>query len=210
MSGDTPWDEEDLDDPDPPGFASGERGRNFTVGLFVLTVIAAFVPVFTRLPLGYFLALAVWSVGVLALYLLVYRRIQDGYERQRATARRAVAGLAAALLVFQVLETGGRILSASGSLGIDELRIPMGIVAIGVAVLAAYLAHPRRLVWFVALVFVGYFLLVQALRFTGSQPVVTDPLVAFLAYLGLLSVATILAFVLVYRGGAARLRDAVS
>lgn len=210
MSGDTPWDEDDLEDPDPPGFASDEQGRNFTVGLFVLTVIAAFVPVFTRLPLGYFLALAVWIVGALALYLFVYRRIQDGYERERATARRAVAGLAAALLVFQVLETAGRILSTSGSIGIAELRLPIGIVALGVAVIAAYLADPRRLVWFVAIVFVGYFLLVQALRFTGSQPVVTDPLVAFAAYLGLLALAAALAFVLVYRGGAARLRDAVS
>jgi hypothetical protein len=210
MSEDKPWDESDLEDPQPPGFASGDRGRDFTVGLFVLTVIAAFVPVFTRLPLGYFLAVAVWAVGAAGLYVFVYRRVQDRYERERATARRAVAGLAGALLVFQILETGVRILAAGGGPGAAGLRLPIGIVALGVAVIAAYLANPQRLVWFVAIVFVAYFLLVQALRFTGSRPVVTDPIVAFAAYLGLMGLAAAVAFVLVYRDGAARLRDAVS
>lgn len=201
-------DPEEVDSPwvgDP-----GEAERNFAVGLFVLTVVAAFVPVVTPLPLGYVLAVIVWLLGALTLYLFGYRRVQDGYDEELATARRAVAGLAAAYLVFQVLETSVRILTSQQAGSLVEYRPYLIAVAVLVAIFAALLAKPERLVWFVAGIFVGHFLVVQGLRILSVQPVVTDPVLGVLAYLGILGVPTVLAYVLVYRDGARRLREGVS
>lgn len=196
---DSPW----VGDP-------GERERNFAVGLFVLTVVAAFVPVVTPLPLGYMLAVIVWLVGALTLYLFGYRRIQAGYDEELATARRAIAGLAAAYLVFQVLETSVRILTIQQGGGIVQYRPYLIAVAILVAIFAAVLAEPERLVWFVAGIFVGHFVVVQALRSLRARPVVDDPVLGVVAYLSILAIPTALAYLLVYRDAVRWLRNVVS
>lgn len=201
-------DPEEVDSPwvgDP-----GEAERNFVVWLFVLTVLAAFVPVITPLPLGYMLAVILWLLGALTLYLFGYRRVQDGYDEELATARRAVAGLAAAYLVLQVLETSVRIFTIQQPGTLAQYRPYLIAVAVLVAIFAALLAEPERLVWFVAGVFVGHFLIIQGLRLLSLRPVIADPVLGVLAYLSILGVPTVLAYVLVYRDGARRVREGVS
>lgn len=209
-------DELNLDDIDPEEVDSpwvgdpGEAERNFAVGLFVLTVLAAFVPVITPLPLGYMLAVIMWLFGALTLYLFGYRRVQDGYDEELTTARRAVAGLAAAYLVLQVLETSVRIVTIQQAGSLTQYRPYLIAVAVLVAIFAALLAEPERLVWFVAGIFVGHFLIIQSLRLLSLRPVVAEPVLGVVAYLAILSVPTILAYVLVYKDGARRLREEVS
>ncbi|MFB6111252.1 MAG: hypothetical protein ABEJ35_01820 [Halobacteriaceae archaeon] len=187
-----------------------ERVRNLFVGVFVLTVVAAFIPVITPLPLGYLLAALVWLAGIAGLYLLGYRRIQDRYEQERATLRRLLAGAAAAYLVFQILETSVRILRAGGGPTLEAARPALIVIAVIVAIVGAIIANPERLVWFVAAVFVLNFVVVQGIRAAGAQPVIADPFLAVTAYLGLVGLAAGAAFVLVYQGGARRLLDGFS
>lgn len=209
-------DELDLDNIEPEDVDSpwvgdpGERERNFAVGLFILTVVAAFVPVITPLPLGYMIAVIVWLAGALTLYLFGYRRVQRGYDEELATARRAIAGLAAAYLVFQVLETAVRIVTIQDLGGPVQYRPYLIAVAILVAIFAALFAEPDRLVWFVAGIFVGHFLVVQSLRSLSARPVVDDPIWGLVAYLSVLAIPTVLTYLLVYRDGVRRLRDVVS
>lgn len=190
---------------DQPAIGESPEARNLFVGLVVLSLLAAFVPVFTPLPLGYLLAAGGWVVGATLLYLFAYRRVQERVGVELATARRAIAGLAGAYLLYQVLETGVRILSVGPGPAVPEARPVLLVVAVVVAVAGAVLAEPTRLVWFVAAVFVLNFLVVESLRVTGARPVVEDPTLALVAYLGVLAPAALAAYLLVYRGLASRL-----
>lgn len=204
---------EENDDPEAESLGwigDSERHRNFAVGLFVLTVIASFIPVVTPLPLGYLLAVISWFVGALVLYLFGFRRIQDQFGRELATIRRVIAGLAVAYLVYQVLDTGVRLLALpNGAVSGDLAWLLLG-VATFVGILGAIGGHPRRLVWFVAAIFIGNFLVTQGLRVTGQRPVVSDPVVGLVVYLSLLVLVTGVAYGLVYRGGVRWIREQVS
>lgn len=193
-----------------PWVGDGERHRNFAVGLFVLTVVASFIPVVTPLPLGYLLAVIAWFVGALVLYLFGFRRVQDEFDAELATVRRAIAGLAVAYLVYQILDTGVRVLAlANGTATGAIFWLVLGVAAI-VGVMGAVVGHPRRLVWFVAAIFVGNFLLTQGLRLAGQRPVVSDPVVGLAVYLSLLLLVTGVAYGLVYMGGVRWIRKEVS
>lgn len=204
-------DENESPEEEPlPWIGDGERQRNFAVGLFVLTVAASFIPVVTPLPLGYLLAVIAWFLGALVLYLFGFRRVQDEFDAALATARRAIAGLAVAYLIFQVLETGLRLVAlTNGSVPRDLSWLVLGVAAF-VGILGAVVGHPRRLVWFVAGIFVGNFLVTQGLRVTGQRPAVNDPAVGLVVYLSLIVLVTGVAYGLVYRGGGRWIREQVS
>jgi hypothetical protein len=160
--------------------------------------------------LGYLLAVIAWFVGALVLYLFGFRRVQDEFDTELGIVRRAIAGLAVAYLVYQVLQTGVRLL-ALGNGGVpEELSwLILGVTAF-VGVIGAVVGNPRRMVWFVAAIFLGNFIVTQGLRVTGQRPVVNDPVVGLFVYLGLLVLVTGVAFGLVYLGGVQWIREQVS
>lgn len=204
---------DEPDDKEPESLAwigGGERHRNFAVGLFVLTVVASFIPVVTPLPLGYLLAVIAWFVGALVLYLFGFRRVQDEFDAELATVRRAIAGLAVGYLVYQVLDTGVRLLALANGAAPGAVSWLVLGVAVVVGIMGAVVGHPRRLVWFVAAIFVGNFLVTQGLRVTGQRPVVRDPVVGLVVYLSLLVLVTGVAYALVYLGGVRWIREQVS
>lgn len=197
-------DDEDLEDVLP---GTEAQRRRFTIGLFAVTLVASFVPVVTPLPLGYLLAVGVWVSGITIVYLVGYRRIQSDLDRELATVRRGLAGLAAAYLLYRVLRTAVRLLSEGPGPTVAEAQPIVLVVAAIVGIAAAVSAEPTRLVWFVASMFVLNALVTAGL---GARLEFGDPMTALGAYLGLLLAATVLSYALVYRDVTAGLREGVT
>lgn len=188
-----------------PGDEAGRR--RLTIGVFGVTLFASFVPVVTPLPLGYLLAFGTWLLGVTGVYLFAFRRIQDDFGRELATLRRAIAGVAAAYLLYRVFRTGIRLLSVGPGPSVPEVRPMLIGLALVVGIAAAISVNPDKLVWFVAAMFVLNAVVAAAV---GGRLQFGDPAVAFGAYIGLLAVASIFSYILVYHPIGSRLRDRLS
>lgn len=197
------------DQPDPVEAVGGDdidedRLRNTVVGLFLVTLVASAIPAFTPLPAGYLYGGGALVVGASAIYLFVYRRIQEELTRELATLRRLVAGLAAAFLVYTVFNVLVAILSIDGVVPAGDAVAVVWVAAASAGVAAAVVADPERLVWFVAAVFVLNLAIREVVAASGTRLVVGDTSSGLLVYLGLLVPTVAAAYLLVYRGVAER------